>query len=583
MAVVDSGVDSRYLSDSENGREGHPHLQGRTTEAISLTDKTAGWNCCDGNNNPYDTNGHGTHVAGTIVDCTPENVKILPVKIGADADYLNSAIVASGIKYAIDTNADVINLSLGGTCYDGNCLYRQMIDYAIYEAERKGCEPPVFVVSSGNDGGNTEHSCPAKLSTQFSNVITVSAVDQYDIIGSFSNYGEAVDVCAPGVDIYSSVPGGEYGNMSGTSMAAPHVSAAVAMLLLKYPNYTAAQIKDLIKSMTVDLGEPGWDPLYGSGRIDFRMLSDDSLSPIEDVNADGFELKTSSSNSENPLSVVFHSKDVRHFLGVHMSPKEATDKSFEFVSMDETVANYSNSWISAKSAGTTTIVFSKNSLPDRSVLVQVEDNWIYHASEAQEFVGVGTESSPYEIGTSEQLAKIALDSRRDTPQYANKHFILTNDIDLAGKYWSPISDFRGRLDGNGYVISNLGIIDTYKDSFMGKTLQYCGLFASVTNACVSNLGIVNANIEVPVCNLDYFGILCGSASNSQISNCYTTGRIPNGAGMVKNLSSGSIMRDCYTSVDEAKYGMVGSNYESYIYNCYCAGKSVAGTTWRDAD
>lgn len=105
----------------------------------------------------------------------------------------------------------------------------------MHRRPERGENPPIFVVAAGNDGTDVGNHCPARYSLDFDNVITVGAVDKYDLPAEFSNYGQAVDVCAPGVSIRSCVPGNAYALKSGTSMATPHVSAAVAMLILRHP------------------------------------------------------------------------------------------------------------------------------------------------------------------------------------------------------------------------------------------------------------------------------------------------------------------------------------------------------------
>ena len=206
--------------------------------------------------------GHGTHVAGTIIDCTwGLPVQILPIRVLGPNGQPDSCIVA-GIEAAIQEGADVINLSLGGPCLyanpDQNC--GGAIDWSIQDAVAKGI---VVVAAAGNgdDYGNPEDTkinCPAHLGC----CIVVAACDSQDQLASFSNYGESVDVCAPGVAVCSYNPGGTFASLNGTSMATPHVSALAAMLKMIMPDKTPAQIEKYITDYCVDMGDP---LAYGEG------------------------------------------------------------------------------------------------------------------------------------------------------------------------------------------------------------------------------------------------------------------------------------------------------------------------------
>ena len=236
VAVVDTGVDAS-----------HPMLKGRLG---------SGYDFIDGDGNPQDGHGHGTHVSGTIIDCTPSlNVFIMPVRVLGNDGGGTFTTVANGIRYAASSKANVINLSLGG----GHSHY---IDDAISYALSQGC---TVIVAAGNENDNTANHCPAHIQ----GCITVAAVNSSRERASFSNYGNAVDIAAPGVNIQSAIPGGRYGTKSGTSMATPHVSAAAAMLLCD-PAVSSSQVETLLRNAATDLGERGWDPYYGAGFLNLE-------------------------------------------------------------------------------------------------------------------------------------------------------------------------------------------------------------------------------------------------------------------------------------------------------------------------
>ena len=235
VAVVDTGVE---LS--------HPMLSGRLVD---------GYDFNEGDYIPNDENGHGTHVSGTIVDCTPGlNVMIMPIRVmdATGRGYLTT--IALGLRYAAENGASVINMSYGGP---GDDPYG---DEAIALALQNGATP---VAAAGNEAENNDkvHISPANNEK----CITVAAAGQDMSNAWFSNYGSAVDLAAPGVDILSAVLDQKYDYYSGTSMATPHVAAAAAMLLCDNPGLSPAAVSSMLRNAATDLGPIGWDPHYGAG------------------------------------------------------------------------------------------------------------------------------------------------------------------------------------------------------------------------------------------------------------------------------------------------------------------------------
>lgn len=232
VAIVDSGVSS------------HTKLKGRLLSGIDFVDN---------DKNPADSNGHGTHLAGTVVDCTPGlKVYILPVRAMDSSGMGTPSIVGNGIRYAVNAGAKVINLSLGGD------THYNYLEECISYAHKKGV---TVVVASGNSNDNTQYCCPAHMSSP----IVVSSIDKNGDRAFYSNYGKSVDVAAPGVDVVSCWKDGGYAIASGTSMAAPHIAAVAAMYRLIRPGSTPAQIEKLVKYYVKDLGSKGRDNYYGTG------------------------------------------------------------------------------------------------------------------------------------------------------------------------------------------------------------------------------------------------------------------------------------------------------------------------------
>ncbi|MFM7051742.1 MAG: S8 family serine peptidase [Planctomycetota bacterium] len=262
IAVLDSGIDP------------HPELAGRIL---------AGINVPDGNTVTIDECNHGTHVAGILAATGNNgagiagmtwNAKLLPVVVvngcsGFEAD------VASGLTWATDQGAKLVNMSL--QFYLGGTPLQQAVQYAHAQG--------VLMVAATGNNGNTNIAAPAR----YNQTIAVAATDNRDVRASFSNYGAEVDVCAPGVNVYSLSGATSYAYKSGTSFAAPHIAGAAALLWSLDPTLTRDEVRAAIVSTAVDLGTPGTDQFYGAGRLDAAAALASVVPPYapEDLNQDG--------------------------------------------------------------------------------------------------------------------------------------------------------------------------------------------------------------------------------------------------------------------------------------------------------
>lgn len=217
-----------------------------------------------GNNDVFGPHAeHGTHVAGIIaanrkneigMEGVADNVKIMVVRTVPDGDERDKD-VANAIRYAADNGAQVINMSFGKD-YSPN---KKAVDEAVEYAASKGV---LLVHAAGNDGKNVdiEENFPTRKldpKHEAANWLEVGASSWKDSTGlaaEFSNYGkQTVDVFAPGVDVYSTAPGQQYKDNSGTSMAAPVTSGVAALLFSYFPTLTAAQVRDIIVKSTVKM------------------------------------------------------------------------------------------------------------------------------------------------------------------------------------------------------------------------------------------------------------------------------------------------------------------------------------------
>jgi subtilisin family serine protease len=226
----------------------------------------APFNEIDKTTNVADGNGHGTHVAGTIVARANNGigvagiapgVSLMPIKVLSDADSGYFSDILAGIDYAVAHGASVISMSLGGGLDAASiAAFQPTFDAAAAAG--------VVVVASAGNSGNATISYPAA----FNHVISVAATDNADAIASFSTRNASVDIAAPGVLILSTLRTGDYGFMSGTSMAAPHVAAVAALVRSANPGWSATQVETALERTAVDLGTAGRDDLFGYGRID---------------------------------------------------------------------------------------------------------------------------------------------------------------------------------------------------------------------------------------------------------------------------------------------------------------------------
>jgi subtilisin family serine protease len=249
IAVVDTGVTGS-----------HPDFAGRICSGVAYLGSTGAAQLGQGTT---DGNGHGTHVAGIAAAGSGDGVgiagvapsaRLIPVRVLDAQGHGSSSDVARGITWAVDHGAEVVNLSLGGP-------HSVAVDTAVAYAESHGV---VVVAAAGNDGPTGAANYPAALDTP----IAVASYDQGGEISWFSTAGGYVDVAAPGSGIVSTYKDGRWTYMSGTSMATPHVTGTVALLLAHEPALRPAQVRARVTATAVDTGPIGHDSSFGWGWLD---------------------------------------------------------------------------------------------------------------------------------------------------------------------------------------------------------------------------------------------------------------------------------------------------------------------------
>lgn len=251
VAVIDTGINDK------------PALfQGRITEGgINISNS--------GNDTAGDDLYHGTHVSGTICELTPDNVKILPVKVFDREGSASDEQIYLGLMYALEQNADILNMSFGGLGVSPLEVEAMTI------ANAHGI---ICCAAAGNNADDAGYYYPGSIES----CITVGAVDSEMERASFSNTGDALDIVAPGVDIVSYGIGSanKLEAKSGTSMATPHASACCALLRSYDKTIAPDRAEALLRVNAADLGDAGFDEDFGWGFLNMKNFQwDDGICP----------------------------------------------------------------------------------------------------------------------------------------------------------------------------------------------------------------------------------------------------------------------------------------------------------------
>lgn len=288
VAVIDDGVNVNHLE-----------LQKKIVDPYDVLSKASQFSV------PGD---HGTHIAGIIASemDNPNGgtgiapmVKVMPINVFNGEEAYTSDIIMA-IEYAISHGADIINMSLG--------MYEYSL--ALNEAIQKAYQAGLIIVAAA---GNEKSGLPS-YPAAYENVVSVSSIDESNILSSFSNYGQTIDIAAPGSFIYSSLWTG-YGYMSGTSMAAPMVAGVAALVWSENPDLNNQQIINQLYKTAVDLGPAGKDIHYGYGKLNaykaltVRKISKPSLAPFTDT--DTVLTGSVSSDIEGAVVTVEDSKGIQ--------------------------------------------------------------------------------------------------------------------------------------------------------------------------------------------------------------------------------------------------------------------------------
>jgi len=314
VAVIDSGIDA-YHPDliGADIRWGHDYIFN---------------DVCD-----WDSTGHGTNVTGIIGAQTNNangisgvnwNVAIIPMRVVYSDGSIYSTYTYQAIIDAADSGCDVINLSLGGEYYSS--VENSAIQYAI----SKGC---IVVASAGNDG-TAVYMYPAS----YEGVISVGSVNQDLSHSYFSQFNDKVDVAAPGSGILTTADsyycGYDYDYSDGTSFAAPHVSGVAALAVACKPSITAAEFVNAIKASSLDLGNSGFDNLYGNGLLDAQKTLEYVTAPDSpsDLNM--------KSVGDGSVEIGWQANKEFDIAGYLLEYKTSTSSLWSYIAVDKMATSY---------------------------------------------------------------------------------------------------------------------------------------------------------------------------------------------------------------------------------------------------
>ncbi len=289
VAILDTGIELT-----------HPDLKNKVVP---------GYDFVNGDADPSDDHGHGTHVAG-IVAAEGNNgqgiagvawgSRLMPVRVIGAAGEGTYSDVVDGILFAADHGAKVLNFSIGGYAWS------QILDDAVEYAHGKGA---LLVAAAGNDGTSDPvypAACP--------NVIGVAATDPADQIWASANHGSHVRLCAPGTDILSTTLGNGYGRATGTSASAAHAAGVAALVFSRNREISNTQVEQMLYATADDLGASGYDPVFGFGRLNAAGALAKAATDVHDMAVTLIRLEPLTSNVAESVTVVVSVRNEGSFI-----------------------------------------------------------------------------------------------------------------------------------------------------------------------------------------------------------------------------------------------------------------------------
>jgi VCBS repeat-containing protein len=347
IGVVDTGIDRLHpdLTDNVWTNPGEIAGNGIDDDGNGYIDDWWGWDFTNSDNEPLDDHMHGTAVSSVAAGVDHQDdygvvgvcpwCQVMAVKVVGASGSAPLDVVADGITYAADNNADVINLSLGGP--SGSLTLKNAVDYAWYHGV-------LVVAAAGNDGSEIQFYPAA-----YDNAMAVASTNQEDFRSCFSNYSDGfVSVAAPGESILTAELGGGHELHGGTSLSTPHVAGLGGLLISQDPSRTNADVRALIESTADDLGPAGTDGYFGTGRINAWRAAGGSPPPVDppaglftdDESAAGYaHARKLARDANGDLHLVWHAWNGTNYQVLYTTSSDGVDwatPEVVFESADET-------------------------------------------------------------------------------------------------------------------------------------------------------------------------------------------------------------------------------------------------------
>lgn len=278
IAIIDSGTDYTHPDLQANiwTNPGEIPGDGIDNDGNGIIDDIHGYNAAEKNGDPRDSGSHGTHVAGTVAAVGNNGLGVTGV--AWEAQLIPCRFISGGFGTMADAIAALTYADAQGARVTQNSWGGTNPDQALIDA--LAASPALHICAAGNSGNDSDLKPLFPAAYPLNNILAVAATDHQDQLATFSNYGaQSVDLAAPGVNTYSTLPGGEYGNKSGTSMATPHVSGAASLVLSKFPDLSNQQLKERLMFSTDRLPQLE-GKLVSGGRLNLaRALENDRVAP----------------------------------------------------------------------------------------------------------------------------------------------------------------------------------------------------------------------------------------------------------------------------------------------------------------
>ena len=462
IAVIDSGIDDSH--DKFDGRIDY------TTSCYIFKEDDAAVSSDDFS----DGLGHGTHVSGIIADCTPDNVSLMIIKTFDDTGSSTSLAISTAMQYAIENNASIMNMSLGW--FSESAANYTFLDSIITEAKNEGI---VICAAAGNQAGDVVYAYPANNE----DVITVSAISSSgNFATSYSNYGSTVDFCAPGTSIYNTYTSGKMATVSGTSMATPHVSSAIAYIMLAEPGLSVDQIESRLQEYAVDGGDEGWDEKYGYGYIYLYSYFNDLQLPVREVSTatpgDADEDEEEETTPESPSSSFKYYSLTKTYLDAAFTNALTTnsDGTISYSSSDTSVAKVDSSGkVTIAGVGTCKITASV-SATDAYRAASLSYSLTVNAKSISSFYAVLSATTCYYTGSAiKPTVKLKTSSSASsyistsyyTVSYSNNVSLGTGKVTITGK-----GNYTGTLTKTFTITLGKATISSLANSTSGVTIKW---------------------------------------------------------------------------------------------------------------